>query len=221
MRPDRFGVFGYPVSGEERDRPLVAGWILVLLSFLVPVVPLIPFVGYLVRVIAAGAEGRPAPRIATDVAGLLKQGVGGAAVLIGYLTVPVLALVVTVYGATTRVTGPDSGPFETVLVYGGSTVVLSLFLLGLFLVPVGFAVYEREGLRAAFSYGRLKPVAGHAAYFSRWMAGTVALVTAGALANVALQIHRAGPVVASLILAYGAILAAHVWGLGIRRTRER
>ena len=44
---------------------------------------------------------------------------------------------------------------------------------------------------------------------------------AAALGSVALQIHRAGSIVASLVGAYGAVVAAHLWGLGVRRARER
>ena len=46
-----------------------------------------------------------------------------------------------------------------------------------------------------------------AAYFPRWISGAVVLNMAAALG--------------SLAGAYGAVVAAHLWGLGVRRARER
>jgi len=224
-RPRRFGPFGYPFGGAGRERPLVACWVLGMLAALLPdagVVTLVPVVGYLVRVLDASAVGDEAPEMGADVAKLLRQGVGGVAVAVGYLTVPGVALLVTVYGATTTSAGAGIGAGQGVALYAGSTVVLSLFLLAAYLVPAGIAVYaKQESLRAAFSIASVTPLAGHAAYFSRWMAGAVALSMASAVASVSLQVHRAGPVIASLLAVYGAVLACHVWGRGVALARER
>lgn len=225
MRPTRFGVFGYPLGGDARERPLVVTWILAMLGFLaVPlaVVAVVPIVGYLVRVVDASATGRAAPSMGGDPRSLLRQGVAGTAVTVGYLAVPLAALLVTVYGAVTTVEGATLSFGEQLVVYGGSTAVLLLFVTACFLVPAALAVYAEVGsARAAFTPGLLRPLAGHAAYFSRWMAGAVTFGMAVSLASLALQIRTAGPIVASLVLAYGAVLAAHVWGVGARYARER
>lgn len=147
---------------------------------------------------------------------------GGTVVAVGYLLPPGVALVVTVYGALTTVQGPDLDSGETLLLSGGSTAVLCLFLAAFYLVPAALGAFaENRSLRAAFSRQRVIPVAVHPAYFPRWISGAVALNMAAALGSVALQIHRAGPIVASLAGAYGAVVAAHLWGLGVRRARER
>lgn len=223
MRPTSYGAFGYPLTGEGRERPLVACWILLMLGALVPVlsvVPLVVVLGYLVRVVDASARGESTPRFLREPRELLRWSAGGVLVTLGYLLVPVLALGVTVYGATTTVRGPDLGSTGTLVLYGGSTAVLCLFGFAFYLVPAALAVYADQSLGAAFSRRHLGAVVGHAAYFPRWMAGTVTLGTAAALGSVALQIHQVGPILASLVGAYGAILAAHVWGLGVRRARE-
>lgn len=225
MRPGRLGTLGYPVGGEGRERPLVACWVLVMVGsvlWVLAVVAFVPLVGYLVAVVGASVRDESAPPVGTDLGGLLGRGLGATAVVVGFLLVPGLALLVTVYGAIWGVGGSTLAGGERVLLYGGSTVVLSLFLVALYVLPVGLAVYDETGsVRAAFDTDRLGPVAGHAAYFSRWAAGSVTLSTAGAFGNVALQIHRAGPVVASLFVAYGTLLAAHVWGRGVRLARRR
>lgn len=221
MRPNRFGVFGYPVAGEDREWPVVVGWILFMISLVVPLVPLIPYVGYLVRVIAASSQGDSTPPIRTEPVRLLKQGVVGSVVVAAYLLLPGLGLLVTIYGASDRSSGGDIGFSDSILFSAGSTAVLVFFLLAVFLVPVALTRFEDDGFRAAFGIRRLTPVAGHAAYFSRWMAGAVALVLTAAFANVTFQIDRAGPVLASLLLAFGVILTCHLWGVGIRLARER
>lgn len=224
MRPTRYGAFGYPLAGKGRERPLVACWILLMLGVLVPVLSVVPLavvLGYLGRVVDASARGESTPRFLREPGTLLRWSAGGLLVVVGYLLVPVLALGVTVYGATTTAQGPDLGSTGTLVVYGGSTAVLCLFGVALYLVPAALAVYADRSLGAAFSRQHLAAVVGHAAYFPRWMAGTVALSMAAAFGSVALQIHRVGPIVASLVGAYGAIFAAHLWGLGVRRARER
>jgi len=129
---------------------------------------------------------------------------------------------VTVYGATTTSVGPEIGTLQGVVLFAGSTVVLSLFLLAAYLVPAGVAVYvEGDALGTAFTLSSVTPVAGHAAYFSRWMAGAVTITLASAVASVSLQIHRVGPVVASLLAVYGAFVACHVWGRGVALSRDR
>lgn len=225
MRPTRYGVFGYSVGGEGRERPLVACWILLMLAFLLPlfaIVPVAVLLGYLLRVLDASAGGDAAPRFLTAPRSLVRRGVGAVVVVVGYLAVPVAALLVTVYGAMTGVGEGDVSAAQSLLLYGGSTAVLVLFIVAAYLVPAALATYAESGsLGRAFGPGALRPLAGHAAYFARWMAGAVTVGLTAALASVGLQVRHVGPVVASLILAYGLLLAVHVWGLGVKRARER
>jgi hypothetical protein len=194
-----------------------------MVGFLVPlaaVIPAIPLVGYLVRVQSASARGEDAPAMDRP-ADLLRVGAAGVAIAVAYLLVPLVALVVTVYGAITTVEG-DLSFFDQVILYGGSTAVLTAFIAASFTIPAAWTAYEEErSLRAAVSPSRLWPILSHAAYFSRWMAGAVALSMAVSFGTVALQVVRVGPIIASLIVAYGLLVAATVWGLGVRYARER
>lgn len=225
MRPTRLGVFGAVVAGEGRERPLVACWILVMLTVLLPAFALVPVVvllGYLLRLLEASADGESAPRFAVEFRSLVTGGLAAFGISVGYLAVPLLALLITFYGAVTSLRGSDLAAGESLLIYGGSTAVLGLFIAAAYLTPAALAVYADTGsIKRAFSPRALRPIAGHAAYFARWMAGAVALGMSASLANVALQIHRVGHIVASLVVAYGLLLATHVWGLGVRRARER
>lgn len=222
MDVDRLGAFGYPFGGEDREQPVVVGWILLLLAFLVPVVPAVPFLGYLVRVVRASEREEPAPGFRRDLAGLLRESAAAVVVCVGYLLVPVVLLLVTVYGAVTASTTPNLGFTGGLVVYGGSTVVLGLAVLGGYLLPIGLALYAREGsLGAAFSPGELRPIATHAAYFSRWTGGAVALSLSISVANLVSATPRVGPVVAALVLSYGSILSVHVWGRAVATARAR
>lgn len=212
-------MLAYPVGGAAGERPVLAGWILILLAFLVPVLPLIPLLGYLVAVLAASERGDDAPPFLARPRHLLWRGLLATVVLAVYLAIPAIVLVVTVFGAVTVGGLRDAGFVATVTIYAGSTAVLTLSLAGLYLCPVGLGRLGAEGrLRAAFDGAALRSVGGHAAYFVAWVVGALVLGFAGLVATTALSITRLGPVVASLVLAYGSILAVHLWGRGLART---
>ncbi|WP_459192223.1 DUF4013 domain-containing protein [Halosimplex sp. J119] len=222
MRAEQFGAFGYPLTGAERERPLVACWVLCLLAFLIPVLPAVVVVGYLVRVFETSQDDRPAPDFFADPIDLLRRSLGGVAIGVGYLTVPIAVLLVTAYGALSEGQTTVFGFGETAIVYAGGTAVFCLFLVASYLLPVALASYARErSLRDAFAPSSLKPSAVHAAYFTRWMGGLVALSMTASVANLATSIPRAGPAIASLVVAYGAILSCHAWGNAVGVARER
>lgn len=222
MGAARFGAFGYPFTGVQRERPLVACWVLCLLAFLIPVLPAVVVVGYLVRVFETSQDSRPAPAFLTDPIDLLRRSLGGVAVAVSYLAVPVAVLLVTAYGALSDGRTAVFGFGETAIVYAGGTAVFCLFLLATYLLPVALAGYARErSIRAAFALAAITPVAAHAAYFTRWMGGLVALSLTASVANLATSIPRVGPVLASLAVAYGAILSCHAWGNAVGVARER
>lgn len=215
-------LLGYPVAGERGEQPLLACWILVLASFVVPVLPLVPVVGYLVRVLVAGADDDAAPAFLAAPVALLRRGVGGLLVAVASLLVPAIAVVVTVYGAAEGRTVTDPTFATGIAFYAGSTAVLCLALAGAYLCPVALYGYGRTGsLRGAVDVGAIRRVGGHAAYFTRWATGLVVLLVASAVASAALGIPRAGPVVAALLASYGAVLATHLWGRGIGLAERR
>jgi len=237
MASERGGVFGYPFGGADREEPVVVGWILVLLAvvplgslapvlgvlaYLWPAVPLVPFVGYLVRVLGASVDGDAAPSVRERPLALVRNGAAGSAIAAAYLLVPLAALAITVYGAIWSSATPDMDFTGSLAVYGGSTVVLCLFIAGTYLVPAALTIYAGSGsVRSAFSPGEIRPVALHAAYFARWTAGAVTFSMGVSLANVIGQAPRIGPVLGALVAAYGSILACHVWGRAVAVARSR
>ena len=218
MRPSIAAVT-YPVAGDTGERPLLAVWLLLALSVVVPVLPAVPVVGYLVRALAASERGDPLPPFLADWRTLLRRSLGGLIVCLAFLGVPFAALLVSVYGVVTLEPGANA-PVGRIL--AGSTVVLFVGLIGTYLAPVSLTAYGRDGsLRRAFSPEALRPVAGHAAYFFGWTLGFTALVvtvgTAGALST----LSRIGPLAGTFALAYGLLVTAYLWGRAVERARRR
>lgn len=208
----------YPISGPGRERPLVATWALVLAGFLLPLLPWILAVGYLVRVLDASDRGDPAPRFFADARAYLRDALGGTALTVLFLAGPFLALLITVYGARFGVEGVEPGNTPTLLIYAGSTVVLAVALLGSYLLPVALFRFGRTGsLRSALS-GRWLRLAGlHGAYFAGWTLGAVLGLTGVGLAVRLFSVGRIGPPIAALVLAHAGIVTAYVWGRALSR----
>ena len=218
MRPSTAAV-AYPIAGDAAERPLLAVWLLFAVSVVVPVLPALPVVGYLVRVLAASERGDALPPFLADGRTLVRQSIGGIVACLVFLGVPFAALLVTVYGVVTLAPGANA-PVGRVLV--GSTAVLFTALVGLYLLPVSLAAYGRDGsLRRALSLGTLRPVAGHAAYFFGWTLGVTALVVAVGVGGALFTVTRIGPLFGTLVLAYGVLVAAYLWGRAIERTKRR
>lgn len=221
MSRDVVKTLAYPVAGETVERPLLAGWILVLLGFLVPILPLIPFLGYLVRVlVSSGAGDTGSPPFMGDGPDTIRLGVSAAAISVVYLAIPVGLLVVTVYGLieSPRVPRDFAG---TLIFFSGTTVVLILSLLASYLLPVALTAYGRERrLGAAFDYRTVGHLARSIDVFVGW-AIAVAIAAVGAEVGLALlDLSALGPVLAALVFAYTAILTFHCLGGRIARAEQ-
>jgi hypothetical protein len=218
MRPSIAAVT-YPIAGDAAERPLLAVWLLLALSVVVPVLPAVPVVGYLVRVLAASERGDSIPEFLSDGRTLVRRSLGGVAVCVVFLGVPFAALLVTLYGIVTLEPGADA-PVGRIL--AGSTAVLLVGILGTYLAPISLTTYGREGsLRRAFSPASLRPVAGHAAYFFGWTLGFTALVVTVGVGGALFTLSRLGPLVGTFVLAYGLLVTAYLWGRAVERATRR
>jgi hypothetical protein len=221
MFQDMLEALKYPIAGETMERPLLVGWILVLVSSLVPVLPLVPFFGYLVRVLvrsAAGDTGAP-PALTNDL-DTVRLGVNATVVCVVYLATPVVLLVVTVGGfaETARFFRTSTG----LLVFSlSATVGLVLLLLSSYLLPVALVTYGRKRhLSAAFEYRTIRALARSTEMFVGW-AATVAIGAVGAVIAVdVFNRSRFGPVLAALVITYTLVLVSHRLGVGIARAEQ-
>ena len=233
MAVDWRGALAYPFRGPERERPVVATWVLLLLAVAAPALRFVnvlglaasllfavPVVGYLVRVLVASENGEPAPGLLTNWPQLLRQGLAGLVVCFVYLVIPFVLLAITIYGALYTDQVPDPNSFSNLTIYAGSTAVLTMALIGAYLLPIALASYgQRNSLHAAFSGSALRAVVTKAAYFAGW---TTALGVFGFVASIALGVsgaHRGGPLVGTAIVAYLLLFTVHVWGRALARVR--
>jgi hypothetical protein len=217
----------YPFGGPKRERPFLVLWILLLLAtvtlrlryvYTAGIVLLIPVAGYQVRLLVASKDGNTAPPVLVDFVVLLRRGIGGLLITACYLAVPGILLVVTIYGALYTDRVPDPASVSSLVFYAGSTTVLSVSLIGAYLLPIALVAYGRTGsLRSAFSGSALRAVATKGAYFAGWTAAVGAFGFVAAVAVSVADVARIGPVVATALLAYVSMVTTHVWGRALAR----
>lgn len=198
----------YPVRGEHAETALLAAWICAFAHAVVlPILALVPLLGYAATVLADGGDAPPA---FLDRA-VLARGVGGSVLAVVYGVVPVAVGLITfrLLGETSR----DPAGVEPLVILAGSTAVLFFLAAGGYLFPIALANSVRAGsLRAGFS--GLAPVATHAAYFVGWCMGIVLLLT-GVAAGVALaNLGGLAAVAGSLVVAYTIIVGSRRIGRG-------
>jgi len=149
----------YPFAGERRFEPVLVGGGLHLLAAFLPVLPLVPVAGYLVRVLrhVAGddtpgarealAEGPPDWR---PVRPLLTEGVTVVGIAVSYLLLPGALL----FGTLAAAEGGALAPADVgtgVLLYTGSTLVFVSALASVYPLPAALVAYATDGVRAAYT----------------------------------------------------------------------
>lgn len=225
----------YPVRGENAEENLLAGAILALAGGLLvrlgilavlAVGPLVLLSGYALAVLrgsAAGARSSSAAETTADepprfgnVRKLAADGVRALVVAVGYLVVPVVALVVTVGGATGGASGRLATPGASAIVLGAGTVVLVVSLAFAYLLPAGLIGVARTGrLGSAVAPERLRASVTSARYFVGWVAALVVGSVAGLLLGSLASLGRLGEVVALALGFYALVVVARLLGRGV------
>ncbi|WP_435146930.1 DUF4013 domain-containing protein [Halobaculum sp. P14] len=192
----------YPFGGDRGDaaETLAVGFGLHLVSVWVPVLPLVPVLGYLLRVLRPDAVDAP-PRF-TDVPSLLRDGVVAAVVAAAYLAVPVVGLAITARGLFLG--GPGAGVGRLGVIVGGAATILFVCCFT-YPLPAALAAAARSGLRTAFDVRALLGVVTNARYFYGWSIGVGALGVAAAFAT---SPARPVALVGYFLLFYAEVVAA-------------
>ncbi|WP_435063734.1 DUF4013 domain-containing protein [Halobaculum sp. EA56] len=221
--------------GDPDDRgaaaeALAVGGGLHLLSAFVPVLPLVPVVGYLVRVLGAAGDADDPSRLPSfrSAGSLLRDGLVGSLLAVGFLLVPVVVLAVTFGGAVSGGAGGAGIDPTTPLGYGvtlvGGTVTLLLAVAVVYPLPAVLAAYARADpeagtlarVRAALSPGRLRRVVSTGRYFYAWTVGAVLVLFGLALAGAG---SRPARLVGFFGLFYLEVAAAAAWSRGVGGNR--
>ncbi|MDL5361290.1 DUF4013 domain-containing protein [Halalkalicoccus sp. NIPERK01] len=185
------------LRGGHAEEALLVGWICLLAhSLFVPVLPLVPALGYLVAVARATIDDESAlPPV--DLRALVSDGAAASAVCLGYGLVPLAVGAVTVSLASGTAVDPTGGASPLFLL--GSTTTLFVVLAGLYALPIALCASARGGIRAALPGRPFLRVAGHAAYFVGWTGGVVLFALGVAAGGVVERLPVAGPVLAPLV----------------------
>jgi hypothetical protein len=210
-----FEALRYPLRGEHAEKALLAAWLCVLVhSIALPVLALVPLVGYLTVVLGRGDGDEPPAFLDRSV---LRRGLGASALALAYGTVPLGMALVTFVLLTES--GREPTGADTVIVLAGSTTVLFVLAVAAYLLPISLANYARsDSLRAGFA--GLTPIATHAAYFVGWCSGSVLGLLGLALASALVDLGGPLAVLGSLVGAYAVIVAARRIGRGDAAARD-
>jgi hypothetical protein len=207
----------YPLRGEHAEEALLVGWICLLAHLLfVPLLALVPAIGYLVAVLrSTAAEGSTPPPV--EYRRTLREGTVGSILVIGYALVPVAIGAITLELAGAAALDPEAG--GSVLFFVGSTVTLFVLLGFLYALPIALCGYARGGIRGAVPNPAFGSVAGHGAYFVGWTSGFVVLAIGGLVGETLAALPVLGPVLAALWWWYVLLVGTRRIGLGYAAAR--
>ncbi|QLG62574.1 DUF4013 domain-containing protein [Halorarum salinum] len=201
----------FPLRGDRGDvlETLAIGGGLHLLAAYLPLVPLVPVVGYLVGVLRDGSDGDPP--LFRDPRRLLRDGVLGSVVCVAYLLPPLALLLVTVGRAA--IEGVPADVPSGVFVVASTLSLLSAAAVA-YLLPAALVGLSREGLRAAFAPRELLSTAANGRYFYAWVVGGATLGTAAALSP---GLNRVA--LGFFVLFYAEVVAAAAWAAAVGGNR--
>jgi hypothetical protein len=210
---------GYPLRGDHAVETLLVGGLCHLLAAFVPVVPLVPVVGYLVCALERRARtDRPdlpetTPPTFHDPRTVLRRGLGGSLVVVAYLAVPTVVLVVTLGGTVSQSLGRVPAIGLSLGFFTASTVTLLVAVGFAYLLPAGLSAYAVGGsIRYAFDASAVRSIVTDARYFVAWGVASVVLALAGVLFA---PLNAVG---GGFFLAfYAEVVAVGLWGRGVVR----
>ena len=183
--------------GEHTEQALLVGWICLLShSLFLPVLSLVPAVGYLVSVTRATVDEEPTlPPV--SLRSLFFGGVAASAICLLYGAIPLAVGVITIsLAAETTIDPAGSG---SILFLTGSTVTLFVVLIGLYILPIALCAYASGGVRAAVPDRSFLTVGTHAAYFIGWTSAVLLLAVGWFLGGVIEFVPLVGAIFTPLV----------------------
>lgn len=209
---DRLAYF----RGKNAEEALLVGWICLLAhSLLLPLVALVPALGYLVAVARAEIDGEPSlPAVEFR---SLPEGIAAGVICLLYGVIPlgVGAITVSLAGETTI----DPAGGASILFLAGSTITLFVVLTGLYVLPIALCRYASGGLRDTVPDGSFLTVGTHAAYFIGWTSALLLLAAGWLLGGVVELVPLVGPILAPLVWWVVSIIATRRLAVVYRATQ--
>ena len=192
----------YPIRGEHGEKAVLSAWLCVFVHVIaLPLVALVPLLGYAATVLSRGDESTPPSFLDRAV---IRRSLGATALTVGYGIVPVGTALVTIF---LLVTGDPPTEEDAIFLLAGSTAALLVLAVYAYFLPIALANYVRAGsLRAGLS--GLVPVAAHAAYFVGWISGIVLFLVGLAASSAFVDLGGPFAVAGSFVGAYATLAAS-------------
>lgn len=184
-------------GGEHTEQALLIGWICLLAhSLFLPVLSLVPALGYLVLVMETTLEGESTlPPVSLP--SIISQGVAASAISLLYGAIPLVVGAITIsLAADTAIDPAGSG---SILFLTGSTVTLFVVLIGLYVLPIALCAYAGHGARAAVLDRSFLTIGTHAAYFIGWTSAVLLFAVGWFLGGVIEFVPILGSILAPLV----------------------
>ncbi|OVE83034.1 DUF4013 domain-containing protein [Natronolimnobius baerhuensis] len=193
----------YPFRGDHAEKALLSAWLCVLVHALIlPVLALVPLLGYAIRVLATGEDDTPPPFLERTV---LRQSLGGLALTAVYAVVPLVTTIVVI--SLFVADGEPPAEADAIFFLFGSTATLIVLAIFAYVLPIGLANYGRERtLRAGVT--NLTSVAGNAIYFVGWASGTMLFLVGVSISSVLIDAGSVFTVLGSFVGAYAVIVSS-------------
>lgn len=201
------------LRGDHAEEALLIGWICLLVhALLVPILALVPAIGYLVAV-ARATIGGESTLPAVSLRSLLPEGTIASAICLVYGLPPLAVGAITVSLAAGTTADPATGaPFFLL----GSTMTLCTVLAGLYVLPIALCGYARGGVRDALPGRAFRRTGTCAAYFVGWVGALVVFVASALAGGVVAAIPLVGPLLAPLVWWVGALATTRRLAAGYR-----
>ena len=209
----------YLKDSEDATRTIIIGGLLGLFGFLL--VPVLPMLGYLVRVLDRTAEGETEAPTFDDWESLFVDGLKALAIGIAYLLVPLAILLafVAIGAITTGATNLEA--LGAVLILAGLALTLVTGLAIWFVLPAAITRFAREGtMGAAFEFRALEPVLRSGTYARGWLYGFVIMFVGGLIVGGLAAIPILGWIAAPFLAFYVQVSAYYAYGRAYGETLE-
>ncbi|WP_435359950.1 DUF4013 domain-containing protein [Haloarchaeobius sp. DFWS5] len=176
----------FALRGRESTKTLAIGGGLSLLSFFIPIVPLLFVQGFSVEAMRKGLTGDQSPSNFDDWEELLKEGLYAFGISLVFVGVPMLVFIPSLFvgifflSIGDAVAGSAGLGVGAILFLGLMLVGVALTILGYYLVPAALLQYAAHGeFGAAFDVSALTRVAFTGPYFVGMLVGglTVAILS--------------------------------------------
>lgn len=216
----------YPLRGDHTESVYLNGLVLSFATALAAslpgvlgvaaLLPATPLAGYLGAVYRDGVADGSAPPAFGPLWEAARSGVAVLAVAAAFLLPAAVVIAVTAVGASGAADPGGSLSFlGSVRLFAGSTAVLVVILVALYLLPVGVgAALEAGSARAGLSPAALAGTATTGAYFTAYWVAVVLLGAAVGTAAALATLGRPGAAVGVALTFHALVGATHLLGRG-------